>query len=227
MGLFRPEGFPTRWPQAARAEGWLAHRWSRSGWPRGTSGSAASSPTGSGRSWPRDPAGSAVADPLPAAGLPRHPVPAGPPLLHALAARPLILGMLAAWRYLGEERALELCAAAARAVDYAGCGTVRHPRFGLVREGLRYYVPVEVGGRPVAADAFDADPAVGIHFGDSPLGGAHEFLALPLWLLAREERADGETRRLAGEAADLLVAAHRARPTGRWGKWTFLIPDGP
>ena len=224
MGLLRPEKYTTRFPQAARCEGWMAHSlvqvWLATGDERYARFL---------RHRIREILVPAIRrdepwrTPFIQADYPGTGYPENHRFYMPWQHGPLILGMLAAWRYLGEKEALELCAAAARAVDYARVRGVEHPRFGRVDEGLRYYVPVAAGGRPVAADAFDDKP--GIQFGDSPLGGAHTFLALPLWLLAREEAADEETRRIAREVGGLLHRAHRRSPEGRWNKWTFLIPD--
>lgn len=226
MGLLRPVDHPTRWPQAARAEGWMAHSlvqvWLATGDERIKEflshriREILVPAIQRDRPW-RTPF---IQRDYPGTGFPpdhRFYMP----WQHG----PLILGMLAAWRYLGEPAGLELCAAAMQAVEHARVREVRDPRFGHVAEGLRFHVPVAVGGKQVAPDVFDADPAIGIRFGDSPLGGAHAFLTLPLWLLAREEAAAPECRRLAAGFGGLLLEAHRRPPGGAWDKWSCLIPD--
>ena len=82
-------------------------------------------------------------------------------------------------------------------------------------------------GKPVPADCFDADPRIGIKLASSPLGGPNEFLTLPLYLAAREERLSPRARKIAAGLGSLLLGAHRRGPEGQWNKWTFLIPGGP
>ncbi|HHI69329.1 MAG TPA: hypothetical protein ENJ97_08415 [Planctomycetes bacterium] len=135
--------------------------------------------------------------------------------------------MLAAWRFFGEKGALDLCRAALRAVDYARLHDARLPGGRIVREGIRYYVPVEIKGKPVPAGVFDKDPSIGIKLASSPLGGPNEFLTLPLYLAAREPALDPESRKIARDLGALLLQAHRHGGEGQWNKWTFLIPGGP
>jgi len=228
MGMLRPFRYSTRRPQAARCEGWVAQSLVQV-WLA----------TGDGR----------IEDFL-CDRIRRILVPAirrdrpwktpflqsdyagtGFPMPHRFYMPwqhgPLVLGMLAAWDHFGERGALELCEAAMDALEYARVRNVRLPGGRFVREGIRYYVPVEVKGKAVPADCFDADPRIGIKLASSPLGGPNEFLTLPLYLAAREERLSPRARKIAAGLGSLLLGAHRRGPEGQWNKWTFLIPGGP
>ena len=228
MGMLRPFRYSTRWPQAARCEGWVAQSlvqvWLATGDDRYKDFLCRRIQeilvpcVHKDRPW-RTPF---LQSNYAGTGFPM-PHKFYMPWQHG----PLILGMLAAWRYFGEKGALDLCRAALRAVDYARLRNVRLPGGRLVREGIRYYVPVEVKGKPVPAGVFDKDPSIGIKLASSPLGGPNEFLTLPLYLAAREPALDPESRRIARDLGNLLLQAHRMGGEGQWNKWTFLIPGGP
>ncbi len=228
MGMLRPFRYSTRWPQAARCEGWVAQ-------------SLVQVRLATGDDRYKEFLCHRIREilvpcikkdkPWKTPFLQSNYAGTGFPMPHKFYMPwqhgPLILGMLAAWRYFGEKGALDLCRAALRAVDYARLKNVRLPDGRIVREGLRYYVPVEVKGRPVPAGVFDKDPSIGVKLASSPLGGPNEFLTLALYLAAREPALDPESRKIARDLGGLLLKAHRRGGEGQWNKWTFLIPGGP
>lgn len=104
------------------------------------------------------------------------------------------------WAFLGAYKAfdepvfLTLAEEVATAVEYAWVtNAIGHANATIlfVAEGLRYYVPTSYNGSPVAANYFDNDGVSAFpphpghpHFGDSPLGGAHQLLTASLFHLA-------------------------------------------
>jgi hypothetical protein len=105
-------------------------------------------------------------------------------------------------------------------VQNACVRNVQTTQFGFVAEGLRYYVPITVGGAPVAADRFDAQ--FGPSLGDSPLRGAHSFLLGGLLMLAETAPAAAD-RELARQHGELLLKAP-LDDEDRWDKWFFCLP---
>jgi hypothetical protein len=132
----------------------------------------------------------------------------------------LSYGLLATWKHFGDPFALELASTIPEIVRHAWVRNVSTAQYGFVGEGLRYYVPITVGGTPVPADHFDA--AYGIRFGDSPLRGAHVTLIGGLLMLADVAPAAAD-RAIAREYGELLLDAP-LDDSDRWDKWFFAVP---
>jgi hypothetical protein len=132
----------------------------------------------------------------------------------------LIYGLLATWKHFGDPFALQLASTIPQVVQNACVRNVQTTQFGFVAEGLRYYVPITVGGAPVAADRFDAQ--FGPSLGDSPLRGAHSFLLGGLLMLAETAPAAAD-RELARQHGELLLKAP-LDDEDRWDKWFFCLP---
>ncbi|MBM3960316.1 MAG: hypothetical protein FJ306_00195 [Planctomycetes bacterium] len=144
------------------------------------------------------------------------------PLEHAMPWQhgALLYGLLAAWKHFGDPFALQLATAIPQVVRNAWVSGVTSPTFGFVADGLRYYVPIAVGGVDVAADHFDAQ--FGVSFGDAPLRGAHSFLLGGLLMLAETATAAAD-RDLARTYGELLLQAP-LDDDDRWDKWFFGVP---
>ena len=106
-------------------------------------------------------------------------------------------------------------------LDYSWMTNFNDPNFGLVVQGLRYYVPVEYDHVPVVASYWDATPGIGVKWGDSPLGGAHTFLTGGLHHLA-EMTNDSSVRTRAENYGGHLLGT--LSESGRWNKWEYCIP---
>lgn len=133
-----------------------------------------------------------------------------------------VYGYVGAFLVMDEPLLLELAEVAPHAVAYAWVTDRQDPVLGFVANGLRYYVPVEHQGQPVPPDFFDADPAIGVRWGTSPLGGAHQFLTGSLHLLA-DVTGDETTAAMAAHFAGILrgnwdPAVHA------WDKWEYCTP---
>jgi hypothetical protein len=133
----------------------------------------------------------------------------------------LFYGYLAAAYYLQEPLFLQICEETLTCVEYAWVTNYQDPARGFVPNGIRYYVPVEFNGAPIPPHFWDADPQIGVRWGDSPLGGAHTFLIGGLHLLADWAR-DGGTRARALQRAQIMVPA--VDDNARWSKWVYCIP---
>lgn len=132
----------------------------------------------------------------------------------------VLYGYLAAYKYWQEPVLLHICEDVAQCVDYSWVVNATHPTFGFVPQGLRYYVPATYNSTPIPANYWDSLP-IGIHFGDSPLGGAHTFLIGGLYHLA-DMTNDSATRTRALHYADILLGNLTAN--SRWNKWYFCLP---
>jgi hypothetical protein len=135
---------------------------------------------------------------------------------------PILYGFLGAHRFFEDDVALRIAEDVPTLVEYSWVTNVNDPLFGFVANGLRYYVPTEVSGKPVAADHFDNDPNVGRKFGDSPMGGAHIFLRCGLMVLAQRtgksavaQKAEYYGKLLFGNMSDGV----------RWSKWSLVVRD--
>lgn len=99
------------------------------------------------------------------------------------------------------------------AVDYA---VVTHPTLG---KGLRFYVPVlDPEKNPIPANYFDGPNGEGIKFGDSPLGGTHQFLVSLLWWLTTM----GSTQLYRNRALTLFNMLWNPNDPG-YNKWGYGI----
>ncbi|MCC6670482.1 MAG: hypothetical protein IT458_05435 [Planctomycetes bacterium] len=136
----------------------------------------------------------------------------------------VLLGCLGAHRFFDEPLALQIAEDVTTAVEYAWVTNYQDPRFGWVANGLRYYVPLSRDGVPIPANAFDADPAIGAKWGDSPLGGAHSFLVPGLYLLSARS-ANQQVKAKAKTFAALLLGSIDSGPAQRANKWFAVIPE--
>jgi len=133
----------------------------------------------------------------------------------------VLYGYLGAAEFFESPLCMEICNDVVRMVDYSWVRNVNTTQWGMVANGLRYYVPTESAGTPVAPDHFDNVPGIGPRFGDSPLGGAHAFL--PGGLLLMEQRSpDPAIRALAGQYGGILIG-NRNNFNG-WYKWHAVAP---
>lgn len=132
----------------------------------------------------------------------------------------VLQGFLAAWKFFGDPLLLTICEDVSRTVEYGWVHNVIDPQFGLVVDGLRYYVPLTHEGQPVVPSVFDVSH--GVTFGDEPLGGAHTFLISGL-LLLHQASQDPATRARALEYGELLLQAPLS-DDDRWNKWFFTVP---
>ena len=132
----------------------------------------------------------------------------------------VLYGYLAGWKFFGDPLYLRIGEGAAQCVDHAWVRNWQDPLLGLVADGLRYYVPVEYQGAPVAPDVFDQ--TVGVRWGDSPLGGAHSELLGGLLLLARTSQ--DATVRARGEEYGTLLLRLPIDDENRWDKWFSVLP---
>ena len=132
----------------------------------------------------------------------------------------VLYGYLGAYLCFEEPVLLEIAEDVATTVEYSWVQNVTHQAFGNVANGLRYYVPASHNGTPVAANYFDSLP-IGIHFGDSPLGGAHTFLLASLHLLA-DITPDATVRQKALNYGGMLKG--NVSENSRWNKWYYCLP---
>ena len=110
----------------------------------------------------------------------------------------------------------------ATTVEYSWVTNYTSPQFGFVSQGLRYYVPVEHNGTPIAPGYWDS-LGQGAKFGDSPLGGAHSFLIAGLFILA-DETDDATVRAKALQFGQLLRGS-ALDGNDRWNKWYYCLPS--
>ncbi|HLQ38229.1 MAG TPA: hypothetical protein VK348_10525, partial [Planctomycetota bacterium] len=135
----------------------------------------------------------------------------------------VLFGYLGAFEFLADPLFLHVCEDVPTTVDYSWVRNYQDPTYGLVANGLRYYVPVEFDGAPIPANFWDGTPGVGVRWGDAPLGGAHTFLIAPLLLLA-----DQTPIQSVWQKALLYGAILRGPPLNdndRWEKWHYCIPE--
>jgi hypothetical protein len=136
---------------------------------------------------------------------------------------PVAMAFHAAYEYWGEIRCKRISDDVVASTEYAWVLGYQDPKWGFVQNGLRYYVPVEHNTQAIPANFFDSQ--YGIKFGDSPLGGAHEFLISGLYMIAQ----DIEFPILEAKAlymADNLLGSVGSSRERLWSKWCFGIPEG-
>lgn len=134
----------------------------------------------------------------------------------------VLYGYLAAYDFFGDLLCLQIAEDVVPMLDYSWVRNFQDPKFGLVREGLRYTVPTEYRGRPVPANYFDKWPNVGVLWGSHPLGGAHVMLAGGLFVLA-DRTANPAIRRSALHYGSLLFGTPNDHK--RWNKWFALVDE--
>ncbi len=132
----------------------------------------------------------------------------------------VLFGYLGAYRHFADPLYLRIAEDVVGAVEYAWVRNYRSAQFGLVTDGLRYYVATTYNGAAISASHWDA--AYGIRFGDGPLGGAHTFLTTGMFLLA-DHTLRSAVRNKAIAYASLLRQGELG--TRRWDKWHFCIPE--
>ena len=133
-----------------------------------------------------------------------------------------VYGYVGAFLTMGDPLFLELAECAPHAVAYGWVTNVVDPVHGFVANGLRYHVPVEYQGQPIPPDFFDADPGIGVRWGTSPLGGAHQFLTGSLHLLA-EVTMDEDAAAMAEHFARLIRGPWN-QGQHAWDKWEYCTP---
>ena len=138
---------------------------------------------------------------------------------------PVLLGFSAASEFWGSTVARQIAEDTITAVEYAWVSNFKNdPKYGTVAEGLRYYVPVLHNNKEVPPSFFDNTKGIGVRWGDSPLGGAHQFLISGLYLVA-DRTNDKALRDRAIVLADKLLGKYDAQRGRFWDKWTLAIPD--
>lgn len=133
----------------------------------------------------------------------------------------VLYGYLGAFKSFGEPILRDIAEDVVQTVAYSWVTNYQSTQFGLVSNGLRYYVPASYNSTPVAADFWDG-LAQGIRFGDSPLGGAHGFLIGGLHLLA-ETTPDAAVRTQALYYGGILRGP--VNTMDRWYKWNYCLPQ--
>ena len=133
----------------------------------------------------------------------------------------VLYGYLGAYKAFQEPILLEIAEDVVQTVAYSWVTNVSSGTFGQVAQGLRYYVPASHNGTPVLANHWDSLPG-GIHFGDSPLGGAHSFLVGGLHHLAIMSE-DPTVRQQAVYYGSWLRGS--VASMDRWNKWLFCLPS--
>ncbi len=132
----------------------------------------------------------------------------------------VLYGYLGAYRAFGEPILLTIAEDVVETVQYSWVTNVQTAGFGLVANGLRYYVPVTYNGTPIPANYWDTYN-YGIHLGDSPLGGAHTFLIGGLHhLAAMTSNTSVRTRALL--YGGMLLGTMQSGD--RWSKWNYCLP---
>ncbi len=131
----------------------------------------------------------------------------------------VVHGYMAVWRWFGDPVARKIAHDVLTCVIYAWVRNYKDPKFGLVRDGLRYFVPTSYKGKAVPADAFDR--TIGVRWGDGPLGGAHTFLIGAMDLL-REDPLSPQEYVVATYVREALLGPMRRNGDWRWRRWSFL-----
>jgi hypothetical protein len=133
----------------------------------------------------------------------------------------VLYGYLGANRFFRDAVMEQICEDVVPCVEYAWVTNYQDPQYGLVANGLRYYVPVEFNGAPVAPNFFDA--SAGVHWGDSPLGGAHTFLIGGLLLLSEATADNGLSQRALQYGS--LLRGPGLTDYDRWDKWHYVLTE--
>lgn len=132
----------------------------------------------------------------------------------------VLYGYLGAYLSFDEPLLLQIASDVVATVEYSWVTNVQTVQFGLVAEGLRYYVPASYNGVPVPANYWDAPP-LGVQLGGGPLIGVHIFLAGGLHHLAALT-ADPELRNRALHYGGYLLGA--MTDDDRWSTWKYCLP---
>lgn len=132
----------------------------------------------------------------------------------------VLYGYLGAYRAFNEPLLLQIAEDVVETVQYSWTTNVQTQAWGLVPNGLRYYVPVTHAGVPIPANYWD-NYNYGILYGDSPLGGAHTFLIGGLHQLAVLSQ-NQSVRTRAQLYGGLLLGT--LTPASRWSKWNYCLP---
>jgi len=133
----------------------------------------------------------------------------------------VLYGFLGAYKAWGDPLLLTIAEDVAQTVEYSWCQNKTSSFFGFIPEGLRYYTPARYNGAFVPADYWDTLP-YGIHWGDSPLGGAHTFLIGGLHHLAL--MTSSQTVRTRALHYGGLLLGGPLSPGARWNKWNYCLP---
>jgi hypothetical protein len=131
----------------------------------------------------------------------------------------LFYGYLGAYKHFRDPLLMHICEDCLQCVDYAWVRNYNDAHLGFVPEGLRYYVVVRYNGQDVGPDFFDG--AYGVHWGDSPLGGAHTFLIGGLYTMV-DWSSNPDVRARAFHYAGLLWPV--VNDSSRWDKWNYCVP---
>lgn len=132
----------------------------------------------------------------------------------------VIYGYLGAFQAFGDPVLRTIAEDVVQTVAYSWVTNVNSPSFGLVAQGLRYYVPASYNSTPVPANYWDGLP-VGPHLGDSPLGGAHSFLVGALHHIAQWTTSSSVQQQA------LYYGGWLRGPVNtmdRWNKWFLCLP---
>ncbi|HHI80839.1 MAG TPA: hypothetical protein ENK02_12790 [Planctomycetes bacterium] len=133
----------------------------------------------------------------------------------------IVHGYMGVWRYFGDQTARRIAHDALFAVIYGWVRNFKDPKYGLVKDGLRYFVPVSYNKKPIPANYWDLTKGIGVRWGDNPLGGAHTFLVGAMDLI-REDSPTPAEYLAATYIRNALTRDMRKDERWRWYRWTFL-----
>lgn len=133
----------------------------------------------------------------------------------------LLYGYLGAYRHLEDPEFLRVSDDVVSAVEYSWVTNYQDPHFGFVANGLRYYTPTKFNGSAIPPNFWDSDPAIGVRWSDSPLGGANVFLIAGLHILADWSSSSAVRQRAITYGTRMFGAID---DNGRWNKWYYCIP---
>lgn len=136
----------------------------------------------------------------------------------------VLIGYCAAAKFWKESLALTIAEDVVPAIEYAWVANKQDPKYGLVENGVRFHVPIEYQGTPVAADFFDSWKDIGVRWGDSPLGGAHSFLIAGFFYLS-DMTSNRSISDRAANMGTILLRAQMGSPEWRWEKWSATVPE--
>ncbi len=226
MGLMRPVKYSTRWPQAARCEGWTlmsaVQIWLATGNERIKNHFLDRIHRIIEPFRHKDHPSKAICFQSDYAGT-------GFPLPHKFYIPwqhgPVFYGLLAAARFWKDSVAESVAEDTLTTIKYAWIHDYNTPNMGYVADGIRYYVPVEYQGKPIPADFFDNWKGVGVKLPGSPLGSVNLFIMGGLFLLSDTTK----NRAISDEAARLGGIMLKARMAGgdgwRWDRWSAVVPE--